>query len=148
MKCESCHEHEAHIRITAIINGIEKNFFLCGDCARKSMEEHGFNLPGFEEMMKRSFEMDQEEILKEMKEGLGDDRTEELFGNLAENLLDKLKYFNVRTKEETTPQASLKKAKAVDEQTRLTALLKRAIEIEDYKEAARLRDELEALTNH
>ncbi len=151
MKCESCHEHEAHIRVTAVINGIEKNFYLCRDCAKDVMENGGINAPGFDHMMKTVFNLARKEEGDFDPENMTEEEREEnkeLFNNLMEELFKQLAYIGVRREESQDEPIPKLDIKPVDEQTRLKARLIRAIDLEDYDEAAKLRDALEALSNH
>ncbi|NLY09931.1 MAG: hypothetical protein GXZ11_08645 [Tissierellia bacterium] len=145
MLCDSCREREADIRITAIINGKEKTFHICRECAMKILSESN-GLPDFGQIMQSLLSVvNYEEEYPDSDDNKEFSKTsDELLRGLVKSMFGQMQEAKER-KMVSTKVAEQLEPIPLDEYTICKARLQFAIESEDYKAAAMLRDELACL---
>lgn len=168
MLCEKCQEREATIFYTEIINGIKNEHSLCSECAKEMDFADG--LPFVEllagilgayavESEKKEDAMEQV-ICPSCRTSYRDFISQGVFGcedcyNVFEPLIEgnikKIQGSSLHTGKKPLYNGAGKKEEpragfSVLEEVRvLKEKLKEALNVEDYEEAARLRDEIRAL---
>lgn len=169
MLCERCKEKEATIRYTEIINGAKSEHNLCHTCAQEV--EFGYELPfakllsgmlgaytasgnekkhdDMEKVVCPSCKMSYQEFIDQgvfgcevcyqLFEPLIRDNIEKLQGNVVHS--GKVPIYNKNLKDINLKG---KKVTPKEEVEILETRLKEALKLEDYEDAAKLRDEIKA----
>jgi len=164
MLCDSCHENEATVHLTEIINNKMTKLHLCENCAREKsqeMEEHfglADLLSGLADLVpgeEKTEEKIQDTGIKCPTCGfgfqnfrkmgrLGCPKCYDTFKEQLNPLLQKIHGSDMHLgKIPTKKEVVRNKATLVSE---LKSRLEKAIELEEFEEAARLRDRLRSLT--
>ena len=165
MLCENCHEKEANVHVTQIVDGKVAKFHLCEACAeKKGVDVHGqpMDLGGMLENLKEQLShlkedaerarpaglatcpacgMTRAEILK--KGRLGCDRCYETFAAEMLPVVVSIQHGDQHLGK--VPRRASARMKASVESARLRRELDMAVAGENYELAARLRDQLKAL---
>lgn len=168
MLCERCNENEATIHYTEVINGVKNEHHLCAECAKET-ELGSFGLLDGEfpfaslikgilgakgigigeevnplsQVICPSCGMNFEEFGREGRFGCSE--CYNVFGPL---IMDKIKKIQGSTSHNgkkyvhEAKKVVMKKKTSGDMIEQLQQQLQRAIELEEYEEAARLRDEI------
>ncbi len=162
MKCERCHQKDATVFFEQTVNGESKSMHLCHDCAAVVKKEgffeaapfslggnlfgdlFGFAAPARVASAKKTCPLCGADFATIRREGkVACPRCYETFAEELEPTVRSL-----HGKVTHTGRAPLGHRAARDKQNKLAALrdaLKKAIDEEQYEEAARLRDEIRAL---
>lgn len=45
MKCEICHKHDAEVAVRRVVDGVEKELYVCNDCAQDKKKASGEKSP-------------------------------------------------------------------------------------------------------
>lgn len=171
MLCDHCHEREANVKYTQIINGQKKEMNLCEKCSQElGIGNMQFNMPlSFSNFFEDFFEpelnfmpslalpkqekcdtcgMTYDEFTKIGKFGCAN--CYETFSNRIDPILKRLQGANRYTgkRKEKTSIIKLEKTEIHPEENKLEQLqsqLKKAIQEEKYEEAAKIRDEIKKL---
>ena len=165
MLCENCHQNEATVHLTQIVDGKVEKSHLCEGCAeKKGVEVHGhpMDLGGVLENLKEQLAqlkgnaedprparsavcpvcgMTRTEILK--KGRLGCDRCYEFFGAEMLPVVVSLQHGDQHLGK--VPRHASDRMKTSVEQVRLRRELDKAVAGENYEQAARLRDQIKSL---
>lgn len=175
MICEKCGKNEATIHYTEVINGVKSEHYLCGECAKntdmgyysgifegefpladliKGILSTGGMLSRREQAEKKDIltcpkcNMTYDEFIKEGKFGCSE--CYNLFGPLIVEELKKIQG-NFGNKGKKYKKNKLKNNESIEKKEKvydideLTKQLKYAVSIEEFDEAARLRDEIKRL---
>ncbi len=164
MICERCHQNQATVKITQVVNGNKNDLRLCQDCA----EHLGLNNPflaisvllggvifGFlQKVSAPDFETETYDLsltcercglsLREFKKTglLGCSHCYQTFQKELVPILRRVHGRSYQFKRKPKPGVRVQRKPTF---IRLEAELKRAVAEEDYEEAARLRDQIEKL---
>lgn len=165
MLCENCHQNEATVHLTQIVDGKVEKYHLCEGCAeQKGVDVHGqpMDLGGVLETLKEQLAqlkenteeprparsavcpacgMTRTEILK--KGRLGCDRCYEFFGAEMLPVVVSLQHGDQHLGK--VPRRASDRMKTSVEQVRLRRELDKAVAGENYERAAHLRDQIKAL---
>ncbi len=166
MLCESCHQNEASVHLTQIVDGKVAKFHLCESCAeKKGIDMHGqpidlggvlANLKEQLTQLKENTEnlstptkasvcpacgMTRKDILK--KGRLGCDRCYEFFGAEMLPVVVSLQHSDQHLGK--VPRQASDRMKNSVEQARLRRELDQAVAGENYERAAQLRDQIKTL---
>lgn len=166
MLCQNCHQNEATVHLTQIVDGKAEKFHLCEACAaQKGIDVHAdpVDLGGMMEKLKNqlahlkedleaprpsagpsvcpSCGMTRTEILK--KGRLGCDRCYETFAAEMLPVVVSLQHGDQHLGK--VPRRSSVRLKNSVEQARLRRELDKAVAGENYERAAELRDQIKAL---
>ena len=165
MLCESCHQNEASVHLTQIVDGKVAKYHLCESCAeKKGIDVHGqpvdlggvlANLKEQLTQLKGSTEqvsnakgsicpgcgMARKEIIK--KGRLGCDRCYEFFGAEMLPVVVSLQHSDQHLGK--VPRHASDRMKHSVEQARLRRELDKAVAGENYELAAQLRDQIKLL---
>ncbi|NCA81537.1 MAG: hypothetical protein EOM72_02150 [Opitutae bacterium] len=165
MLCENCHQNEATVHLTQIVDGKVEKYHLCEGCAeKKGVDVHGqpMDLGGVLENLKEQLAQlkgnDEDprparfavcpvcgttraEILK--KGRLGCDRCYEFFGAEMLPVVVSLQHGDQHLGK--VPRRASDQMKTSVEQVRLRRELDKAVAGENYEQAARLRDQIKSL---
>lgn len=165
MLCENCHEKEATVHLTQVVDGKAEKYHLCEDCAaQKGIDVHAdpMDLSGMMEKLKDqvahlkedleerspprtvacpSCGMTRTEILKRGR--LGCDRCYEVFSAEMLPVIVSLQHGDQHLGK--VPRRSSDRLKNSVELARLRRELDQAVAGENYELAARLRDQMKAL---
>lgn len=165
MLCENCHQSEATVHLTQIVDGKVEKFHLCEECAEaKGIDVHGqpVDLGGMLADLKEKLThlqgggegsrslpsavcpmcgMTRTEILK--KGRLGCDRCYEFFGAEMLPVVVSLQHGDQHLGK--VPHHASDRMKNSVEQARLRRELDKAVAGEDYERAAQLRDQIKSL---
>ena len=165
MLCENCHQEEATVHLTQIVDGKVEKHHLCEACAeKKGIDVHGqpMDLGGVFAGLKKQLDhlkegakepraprsavcpacgMTRAEILK--KGRLGCDRCYEFFGAEMLPVVVSLQHGDQHLGK--VPRHASVRMKNSVEQARLRRELDKAVAGENYELAARLRDQIKAL---
>ena len=166
MKCQSCGKIEANVKYTQIINGKKEEIFLCDKCADKMKLDMNFKF-GFDDIFSSFFAeptlfrapqiaevlvcdscgMRYDEFAKNGM--LGCENCYRVFNKRLDNVLKKI-HGNNRHIEETTrtqvvPDSNNKKKTIKEEIAELKEKINECIKVEDYEQAAILRDKIKKL---
>lgn len=165
MLCESCHQNEASVHVTQIVDGKVRKFHLCESCAKeKGVDVHAdpVDLSGMLDNLKDQLTqlkeeapaarparpaacpvcgMTRTEILK--KGRLGCDRCYETFAAEMLPVVVSLQHSDQHLGK--VPRHASERMKHSVELARLRRELDQAVAGENYEEAARLRDQIKAL---
>ena len=175
MMCQNCGEHEANFKYTEIINNVKKELNLCEECAQKlGVDKIDFNIPinfssffgdflnDYESasiipMLTKANElkcdmcnMTYDEFMNTGKFGCS--HCYDVFSNRIDPVLKRLhgETTYLGRKAKTNKQNTIKTVEKPKENTEIEKLkekLKEAIKVENYEEAAKLRDEIKKLEN-
>lgn len=177
MLCQNCGEHEANFKYTEITNGVKKELNLCEECAQKlGVGKIDFNIPinfssffgdflneyenaSFIPMLTKANElkcdvcnMTYDEFMNTGKFGCS--HCYDVFSNRIDPVLKRLHgettYLGRRAKVDSQNDIKQVKTKPKEIKTEVDKLkeqLKEAIKVENYEEAARLRDEIKKHEN-
>lgn len=161
MKCESCEQNEATVHYTEIENGEKREIHLCEECYRQKLTPVQ-KMVDFTEVLQGLLQGTIKESaasasaicpdcgisLAEFRAAgrLGCPRDYHVFADSLKPLLEKIQH-DVRHvgKVPTHAGAELKQE---NELIRLRRNLERAVQREEYEEAARLRDEIRTLSGN
>jgi len=150
MLCDKCKSREASVHVTQIINGVQYEQNLCGECAGMAAGMLGnmMNMNGMD-MLRKWFSgnmasvpaLGQVGVTPWQEEGApqGGEQTFEALG------LTLPKTVQAPPEESGAPVKEKPARDAAQEKARLEAELKEAIEREEYEKAAQLRDKIKAL---
>lgn len=165
MLCESCHQNEATVHLTQVVDGKAEKFHLCEACAaQKGIDVHAepMDLSGVMASLKEQLGhlkaarddsqapgaavcpacgLTRTEILK--KGRLGCDRCYEMFAAEMLPVILSLQHSDQHLGK--VPRRSSARMKTTVEQARLRRELDKAVAGENYELAARLRDQIKAL---
>lgn len=152
MLCDSCKQNEAIVHRIVVINGQKHERHLCSECA-EAAGSIAFKLPSFAELMNVSFKSAEKEeeaacacgmTLSRFKEGglLGCPHCYETF---REALMPVIERSQGGRRQHMGTRPALEDSPAQSELEKRREELCKAIEAEDYEQAARLRDEIRAL---
>jgi len=165
MLCESCHQNEASVHLTQVVDGKVEKFHLCEDCAaEKGIDVHAqpMDLSGMMENIKDELAhlkddlksksspsntvcpncgMTRKEILK--KGRLGCEHCYDYFGAEMLPVIVSLQHGDQHLGK--VPQRSSARLKASVEVVRLRRELDKAVAGENYERAAQLRDQIKVL---
>lgn len=165
MLCENCHQKEATVHLTQIVDGQVAKYHLCEGCAeQKGIDVHGqpMDLGGVLANLKEQLAqlkgdaeepaaarssvcpacgMTRTEILK--KGRLGCDRCYEVFGAEMLPVVVSLQHGDQHLGK--VPRHASDRMKHSVEQARLRRELDQAVAGEDYERAAQLRDQIKSL---
>lgn len=165
MLCESCHEKEATIHLTQVVDGHAEKFHLCEDCAaQKGIDVHAepMDLGGMVEKLKDQLAhlkedleapppsrtaacpgcgMTRTEILKRGR--LGCDRCYETFAAEMLPVIVSIQHGDQHLGK--VPRRASDGLKNSVELARLRRELDQAVAGENYEQAAKLRDQMKAL---
>ncbi len=165
MLCESCHQNEASVHLTQIVDGKVAKYHLCESCAeKKGIDVHGqpmdlggvlANLKEQLTQLKENTEnlthtrasvcpgcgMTRKDILK--KGRLGCDRCYEFFGAEMLPVVVSLQHSDQHLGK--VPRHASDRMKSSVEQARLRRELDMAVAGENYERAAQLRDQIKTL---
>jgi protein arginine kinase activator len=162
MECQDCHKNEATIHLTQIIDNKKVELNLCKSCAEKRgfhnpFEKIPFPLAEFLTGMLRERGEEYGSAVKSLKcpncgATFGDfSKTGRLgcgscYTAYRTQLKDLLrKVHGSHDHHGKTPATTVMELKPVREERKLKEELRRAIEIEDFEEAAKIRDKLKSL---
>lgn len=165
MLCENCHQKEATVHLTQVVDGKTEKFHLCEECAaQKGIDVHAepMDLGGMMEKLKTQLAhlkedleerpppraatcpacgMTRTEILKRGR--LGCDRCYEVFAAEMLPVVVSLQHGDQHLGK--VPRRASARMKNSVELARLRRELDRAVAGEDYEQAAKLRDQIKAL---
>ncbi len=165
MLCESCHQKEATVHLTQVVDGKAAKFHLCEECAaQKGIDVHAdpMDLSGMMEKLKDQLEhlkegaeeprpprpatcpacgMTRTEILKRGR--LGCDRCYEVFAAEMLPVIVSLQHGDQHLGK--VPRRASDRMRNSVELARLRRELDQAVAGEDYERAAKLRDQIKAL---
>ena len=166
MLCQSCHQKEATVHLTQVVDGKAEKYHLCEDCAAQKgidVNAEPMDLNGMMEKLKDqlahlkedleaprapagpsvcpSCGMTRTEILK--KGRLGCDRCYEIFAAEMVPVVVSLQHADQHLGK--VPRRCSARMKTTVEQARLRRDLDKAVAGENYELAARLRDQIKAL---
>ena len=166
MLCQNCHQNEATVHLTQIVDGKAEKYHLCEACAaQKGIDVHAdpVDLGGMMEKLKNqlahlkedleapraapgpavcpSCGMTRTEILK--KGRLGCDRCYETFAAEMLPVVVSLQHGDQHLGK--VPRRASDRMKTSVEQVRLRRELDKAVAGENYEQAARLRDQIKSL---
>lgn len=175
MICERCNHNEASIHFTEVINGARTEHHLCSECAKKMELGYGGEF-SFAKLLTGLFAsarqasgdatspmahvvcpecgMNFEEFTQVGKFGCAE--CYGVFGPLIDDNMKKIHgsnthmgkvYKNDDINEGLINKAEVPKISIADEEKLLRAKLKEAIELEEYEDAAKIRDQIKALNN-
>ena len=175
MLCENCGKREANVRYTQNINGERKEMFLCEMCSEKLGIEKSFNMPinfssfledFFDDMETTSFipSLGIQNILKCKDCGMSFDdfmhtgkfgcsSCYETFESKIDQILKNIHGSNrhlgrigkIQENEQSILRENDENTGKINQIEKLKENLKQAIKIENYEEAARIRDEIKRL---
>ena len=159
MLCDICSKNSATVHLTEIIGGKITEVHLCEDCAKKKTEEFQkqFSIADF---LSELVDMEGAETIslpkiacshcgltyKNFKETgrLGCPKCYEAFGTQLQQLIRKI-HGSLRHRGKS-PTVKMRKEVSVETRIKeLKSYLERAIKLEEYEEAARIRDEMRIL---
>ena len=165
MLCESCHQKEATVHLTQVVDGKAAKFHLCEECAaQKGIDVHAdpMDLSGMMEKLKDQLAhlkegaeeprpprtaacpacgMTRTEILKRGR--LGCDRCYEVFAAEMLPVIVSLQHGDQHLGK--VPRRASDRMRNSVELARLRRELDQAVAGEDYERAAKLRDQIKAL---
>lgn len=165
MLCENCHQNEASVHLTQVVDGKVEKYHLCEGCAaQKGIDVHAepMDLGGVMASLKEQLShlkedlevprepgipacpacgMKRTEILK--KGRLGCDRCYEVFAAEMVPVVVSLQHADQHLGK--VPRRCSARMKTTVEQARLRRDLDKAVAGENYELAARLRDQIKAL---
>lgn len=161
MLCQRCHKNLATVRYAEVVDGRVANLHLCQECLSKQQEQGaaGFEISGkaptpkglpttkekTEKPVARrvcpSCGMKLSEVLS--KDLVGCSRCYEVFGEVLEPRFREL-HVALRHRGKTRRMENARERLYADLQTK-RALLRTALKLENYEEAADLRDQIKAL---
>lgn len=177
MLCQNCGKNEVNFRYTQIINGVKKEMALCDKCAKSlGLESLDFNMPiNFSSFLGDFLNdaMDTQFLPSFTKTGglqcdncgmtydefvdtgkFGCSHCYDVFSNRIDPVLKRLHgettYLGRRAKVDSQNDIKQVKTKPKEVKTEVDKLkeqLKEAIKVENYEEAARLRDEIKKHEN-
>lgn len=164
MQCEDCHEREANIHLTQVIEGKKTVLNLCSKCA----EKRGFHNPlknvpfplgdflssmvdkpteetkgALEHLRCRTCGLTFSEFSRTGRLGCGD--CYHAFGKQLDELLRKIHGSNRHVG--NLPFGNTEKMEPIKRERKLREELRKAIESEDFEKAAELRDELKEMAS-
>ena len=162
MECQNCGKKEVSYRYTQNINGVRKEIRLCQDCARKfgliggdvvtdldidQFMEELFNsgaLKGLSDAIDQAFDMTINKSIPSYEEF----RNNRLFDK--EGIYPGLRRENIDSSNSKKSDEDNKEEKEetktnLTKREKLELEMKKAVEIEDYETAAKIRDELKEL---
>ena len=152
MLCDECHENEAVVFYTEIINGEKKELHLCEACAAKetgmdhsfvSLTDTSFLANLLASVLGKRQETDDEENLKKIQGNCEHTGKEPLYGGETVHIPSiTADADHAEMKDVEQDIAFTVDAGSTEEELR--AALKRAVAKEEYEEAARIRDIIRA----
>jgi protein arginine kinase activator len=158
MLCDRCKINEAKYRFRQIINGVVTEMWLCPACAEEGgddLEIYGvgallpsiFVLPLTIAKTKHRVCPDCGTSIEEFKETawLGCQTCYTEFKDILEPMIKRLHGSTTHVGKIPTKPNKLKSANKTQERARLVKLMERAIENEEFEEAATLRDTIRAM---
>ncbi len=171
MKCQNCGKHAATVRYMQDINGVKTEMFLCDRCAKDMNIDMNFNLDfdlGFTDVFSSLFGDSSMVKPIAIEEGLmcdacgmsydefastgmlGCENCYRVFNKKLDNVIKRLHGNNRHVQNEKRVRPILKKKKEKDttledEIKVLKEKLEGCIKVEDYEQAAILRDKIRAL---
>ena len=166
MLCENCHQKEATVHLTQVVDGHAEKYHLCEDCAaQKGIDVHGgpMDLGGMMEKLKDQLAHLKEDLGREappartatcpgcgmtrteiLKRGrLGCDRCYETFAAEMLPVIVSIQHGDQHLGK--VPRRASAGLKHTVELARLRRELDQAVAGEDYERAATLRDQMKAL---
>lgn len=157
MKCQKCGECEATIHSVSIINGVKHESYLCSSCA-DDKNNLGFSFPSINDLFK-SFAMGgtTKNTMKCSNCGYSYDDflssglmgCPECYDSFRGELLPIIKKYQAGNFENKMDMGEVKPvAKETDKLTELKQKLNEAISLENFEEAAVIRDEIRELESN
>ena len=164
MLCQKCHRNRASVRYAEVVDGQVNNLQLCQDCLSRQQEDpvSGFELSGPLPALSGQTDARRISALVETKEAMetcttcsttlkdiietgnvGCSTCYETFPAQLESLLEGIHTALIHRGK--TPRVDDERARARSRLQNKRALLKTALSLENYEEAAGLRDEIRAL---
>ena len=166
MLCQNCHQNEATVHLTQIVDGKAEKYHLCEACAeQKGIDVHAdpMDLSGMMEKLKNQLEHLKEDLVVErppagpatcpacgmtrteiLKKGrLGCDRCYEAFAAEMLPVVVSLQHADQHLGK--VPRRASVRMRTSVEQARLRRELDQAVAAENYELAAKLRDQIKAL---
>ena len=153
MLCDHCHEREANVKYTQIINGQKKEMNLCEKCSQElGIGNMQFNMPlsfsnFFEDFFEPELNFMPSLALPKQEKCDTCGMTYDEFTKIGKFGCANC-YETFSKRKEKTSKIKLEKTKIHPEENKLEQLqsqLKKAIQEEKYEEAAKIRDEIKKL---
>ncbi|HHU53669.1 MAG TPA: hypothetical protein GXZ43_06315 [Clostridiaceae bacterium] len=176
MICDKCHKNEANISVKTMVNGIAENYYLCPECARKQglfqsgfgfeklpvsnfLGQALFNFP-FASMSNQPTSIGTKSNKSVRCPGCGQDfadlRKTGLFGcpecyttfhDLIRSMLDQIHGGHIHhVTQIASADVVIEEMKPLTEIEKLRSELQEKIKLEQYEEAALIRDKIKDLT--
>lgn len=152
MLCDSCHQREATVHLTQVINGYRSEKHLCEQCADKYTENGPMNFGNIHHF----FHNDMNSIFNAFRQGMSQFQPSGILSGLVNGEFNPQETFNgsedipsrIRVNLDDPEVSQMNQLKSNERSIKLMELhkkLNQMVDSENYEEAAKIRDEIHHL---